>query len=428
MSSTLNTKTIVATVIGNALEWYDFVIYSFMTVVIAKLYFPTTHAVNSILAASATFAVAFCFRPLGGIVLGIYADKKGRKKALTLVISIMTIAIMMITLAPTYAQIGVTAPILLIIARILQGFSSGGEFGVSTSILIELAPIQKRGFYASWQMVGQMMAMLIAAIMCLAVTYLLTIEQLESFGWRIPFFIGLIIAPVGMYLRRSLAGTNHIVQENRKDNRKKVIWKKLISHRRELCIAMGLIVGATVAIYINISYLPTYVASYLQLPISEAFIAVGLSVFVMLPFIVFFGWLSDKIGRSGILLTALILYTLAIYPLFSWLISTPSLYRLIITEMACCMLLAAYLGVLVVILAELFSIDIRSSGLGISYNFSVMLFGGFAQVIVTWLIHVVNKPIAISYYLLFALGISLISALAYVQEARKQSYFALPVN
>jgi len=279
MSTSLTSRNITAIVIGNALEWYDFVVYSFMTIVIAKLYFPAADAATSILAATATFGVAFCFRPLGGIVLGVYADRKGRKAAITLVIALMTVAIMMITVTPTYAQIGIFAPIILVLARLLQGFSAGGEFGVSTSLLIELAPAGQRGFYGSWQMVGQMLAMFMGATIGLILTYYLTDQQLESFGWRIPFLIGLIIAPVGVYLRNHLTETNVVATNPRSAvNSKGYIWREMKAHWRQVLIAMGLVVGGTVAIYINISYLPTYAATFLHVPISHAFLAIGVSM------------------------------------------------------------------------------------------------------------------------------------------------------
>lgn len=412
-SNHITSKNITAIVIGNALEWYDFVVYSFMTVVIAKLFFPATHAATSLLAATATFGVAFCLRPLGGILLGIYADRRGRKAAIMLVIGLMTVAILMICLVPTYAQIGILAPIIMVLARMLQGFSAGGEFGVSTSLLIELAPKNQRGFYGSWQMVGQMLAMFLGATIGIVLTETLTMAQLEAYGWRIPFIFGLLIAPVGLYMRSHLKETHRAAI---KPNPKNHFWEEIRAHWRQIIISMGLVVGGTVATYVNISYLPTYATTYLGLDMSDAFTALGIAIMVTIILIPIFGSLSDRIGRRPILLSSSFIYLLIVYPLFSWLCHDPTLPKLMVVEMSCCMLLGAYFGVFAAAVAELFPMAIRSSGLGISYNLTVMIFGGFAQFIVTWLIEVLHSPIAIAYYLSAAIAISVIAAYFYEDD------------
>lgn len=412
----MTAKNMTAIVISNALEWYDFVVYSFLTVIIAKLFFPSAHPASSILMATATFGVAFCLRPLGGIVMGVYADRKGRKAAITLVIAIMSIALMMISVAPTYAQVGILAPVIIVFARMLQGFSAGGQFGVSTSLLIELAPQHQRGFYGSWQMVGQMVAMLLGSTVGVVMMNTLSIEQVEAYGWRIPFMAGLVIAPIGMYLRRYLHDTNVAAVRSNKKNH---FWGDVREHWKQILISMGLVVGGTVATYVNISYLPTYTVTYLHMSLNDAFTALGVSILVMVTLIPFFGSLSDSIGRKPILLTSLLLYLLVIYPLFLWLDVEPSLPKLMVVELSCCILLAAFFGVFATVVAELFPIAIRSSGLGISYNLTVMLFGGFAQFIVTWLIETLHTPIAIVYYLATAIFISFVAAVFYNDDGKR---------
>lgn len=410
----MTAKNMAAVVSSNALEWYDFVVYSFLTVVIAKLFFPSEHPASSILMATATFGVAFCLRPLGGIVMGVYADRKGRKAAITVVIAIMSVALMMISMAPTYAQAGLLAPIIIVIARMLQGFSAGGQFGVSTSLLIELAPTHQRGYYGSWQMVGQMVAMLLGSTVGILMMNTLSIEQVESFGWRIPFMAGLVIAPIGIYLNRYLHDTN--IAEVKANEIKSHFWEDVREHWKQVLISMGLVVGGTVATYVNISYMPTYSATYLHMSLNDAFTALGVSILVMVTLIPFFGGLSDSIGRKPILLTSLLLYLLAVYPLFYWLNIEPSIIKLMVVELTCCILLSAYFGVFATVVAELFPTAIRSSGLGISYNLTVMVFGGFAQFIVTWLIETLQSPIAIVYYLGAAIAISFIAAIFYKDE------------
>jgi MHS family proline/betaine transporter-like MFS transporter len=206
------TLQIAAAVIGNALEWYDFIVFGFLTVVISRLFFPADTQYASLLLTTATFGVGFFMRPVGGILIGIYADRKGRKAALSLIIGLMTVAIAMIAFAPTYTAIGVGAPLIMVLARLLQGFATGGEFASATSFLIESAPADRRGFYGSWQMVGQGVALLLGALVSTAVTRGLSPEALDGWGWRVPFLLGLVIGPVGLYIRRHLKETAAFIE------------------------------------------------------------------------------------------------------------------------------------------------------------------------------------------------------------------------
>ena len=202
---TVSTRNIVAAVIGNALEWYDFLVFAFMTPIVAKLFFPSNpdnpdDNINRILMTTAVFGVGFFMRPVGGILLGLYGDRKGRKAAMVMVTGLMAVAIALITLAPTYAAVGILAPLFIVLARLLQGFAAGGEFGTSTALLIELAPPGKRGFYGSWQMAGQMLALLIGAATGTLITEIFTEEELMAWAWRVPFAVGLLIVPVALYI------------------------------------------------------------------------------------------------------------------------------------------------------------------------------------------------------------------------------------
>ena len=413
MINNLSRRSVVALVIGNALEWYDFVVYSFMTIFIAKLFFPGGNMTNSILAATATFGVAFFMRPLGGILFGIYADRKGRKAAITAVIALMTIALLILAAAPTYKQIGIYAPLLIVLSRLLQGFSAGGEFGASMAMLVELAPAHRRGFYGSWQMVGQMFAMLLGATAGMIITRKLSVQEIEAWGWRIPFIAGLIIAPVGIYIRSTL---HESFIPKGKLARVPVFFQKIRQQWQHLILAMGLIVGGTVSNYINISYMPTYATRHLNISMNMAFTSLAIGASVMMIFIPVFASLSDKVGRKPVLIISMLLYLVSIYPLFLWLVNEPSVAKLMLSQLIFCLILSAYFGVYAVVVAELFPRDVRSTGMGISYNFSVMLFGGFAQFIVTWLIDATGTPMAITYYLIFAICISLLAAICYKEK------------
>lgn len=405
-------KTIAAIVIGGALEWYDFIIYSLMTVYIAAVFFPSNDGTHSILVATATFGVAFFVRPIGSLILGLYADNKGRKAALLLIISIMAIAMLLIACAPSYARAGMFAPILLIVARLLQGFSASGECGAASALLYELSPPEHRGFYTSWQTAAQVSAMLLGAIVGTLLTTFFSEAQMVAFGWRIPFILGLLILPVGLYLRRQLSESVPLASTQLTQLHLHV-WRANI---KNLLVAIGLVVGGTVTTYINLSYIPTYAVKQLHLSMHTGFLVQVMSVGLLALCIPIFGKLSDSIGCKLLMLISIGSYFLIVYPLFSWLVIDPSFHKLIVTQLICCFLLAPFFGVSTRVAAELFPRQIRSAGLGVSSNIGVMLFGGFAQFIVTWLIKVTGTPVAIAYYLLFALGVTLIAALCYRQE------------
>ncbi|MGQ3891308.1 MFS transporter [Legionella sp. CNM-4043-24] len=406
----LTAGNISALVIGNALEWYDFFIYSFLTIYIARVFFPNVDATMSLLATTATFGVAFFMRPLGGLLIGLYADKCGRKAAISAVMAMMTVAMLLISLTPSYQQIGIAAPLLIVSARLLQGFSAGGEFCTSMAMLIELSPQNRRGYYGSWQMVGQILAMFVGSSMGLWLSTRFTAASIEAGAWRIPFLLGLLIAPTGLYIRRRLheEPTQEPGDMSAPLYRLKALW-------RQILIAMGLIVGATVSIYVNISYIPTFMSTWYHLPIHQGFFSVSCAAVLMIGCIPLAGILSDRIGRKPVLLASVSTYLALIYPLFSWLLSTPDWQHLLLVESICCICLAAYYSVLVVIIAEIFPREVRSTGLGISYNAAVMIFGGTAQFVVTWMIQSFQTPFAMIWYLMAAMSITLLAALFYDQ-------------
>ncbi|MGA6968734.1 MAG: MFS transporter [Xanthobacteraceae bacterium] len=264
---------IAAAVIGNALEWYDFIVFGFFTVIIARLFFPSDSQYTSLLLTTATFGVGFFMRPVGGILLGIYADRQGRKVALLMVIALMTVAIAMIAFAPTYATIGVGAPLIIVIARLLQGFSAGGEFASATAFLTESAPAQRRGFYGSWQMVGQGLSVLIGAILGTVLTRLLTPQALDGWGWRIPFLFGLIIGPLGLYIRRNLDETSAFLQSSRSSAGQQSSGSVLASHVKQMLACSGMVVSGTISFYVILVYIPTFARTQLHLPLDQAFLA-----------------------------------------------------------------------------------------------------------------------------------------------------------
>ena len=292
-------RAIVATVIGNGLEWFDFTVYSFFAVIIARLFFPTGNDLSSLLLAVATFGVGFFMRPVGGIVLGIYADRVGRKQALSLTILLMALGTTIIGIAPTYDQIGVFAPLLIVIARLMQGFSAGGEMGGATAFLTEYAPVRQRAFYSSWIQASIGVAVLLGAAVGTFVTSALSPEALNSWGWRLPFLLGIVIGPVGYYIRHHLDETPTFRDNaERSDSPLKEIVQ---TYPRETTASFSMVILWTVCTYVLLFYMPTYSVKVLQVPQSTGFIAGmvgGLAIMVFSPIV---GWLADRIGRRALL-------------------------------------------------------------------------------------------------------------------------------
>jgi MHS family proline/betaine transporter-like MFS transporter len=415
--STPKPLQVAAAVIGNALEWYDFIIFGFLTVVISRLFFPAESQYASLLLTTATFGVGFFMRPVGGILLGVYADRYGRKSALLLIIVLMTVAIAMIGFAPTYAAIGVAAPSIIVLARLLQGFATGGEFASATTFLIESAPAHRRGFYGSWQMVGQGLAVLIGALLGALVTRNLPQDALDSWGWRVPFLFGLVIGPIGLFIRRHLEETEVFREMRGAAAAGRATGTVLATQLKDAMVCMGIITSGTISFYVILLYMPTFARTQLHLPLDQAFIAQSISLACMIVLIPIFGALSDRIGRKPIMIAALILYLALAYPLFRWLDANPSFGSLVIVQVVLCCLLGAFFGPMSTAVAEQFAARMRSTGLGIAYNLAVMIFGGFAQFFVTWLIAATGSPIAPSFYVMFGAAVGILAAFFLVERA-----------
>ncbi len=409
-------RQVIAAVIGNALEWYDFVVYGFMTVIISRLFFPAESEYASLLLTMATFGVGFFMRPVGGILIGLVADRKGRKVALQLIIALMTLAIAIIAFAPTYAAIGAAAPALIVLARLLQGFATGGEFASATAFLVESAPADRRGFYGSLQMVGQSIAALAGAASGMLITRGLSAEQIDNWGWRLPFLIGLLIGPVGLYIRRHLEETDSFKEASTSPSQQSSLISLFLQQRRAVLTAFGIVTSGTVMYYVVLIYMPTYAKTQLVIPLHDAFIAQVAGLLCLTVLTSLFGALSDRIGRRPLLLIACLLNFLLAYPLFAWLQAEPGLLRLTVMQICLCSVVAVAFGPLSTALAEQFPARIRSTGLAVAYNFAVMIFGGFAQLIVTWLIKTTGSPLAPAFYLMFGAVAGLVAALFLVER------------
>lgn len=363
-------RVIAAAAIGNALEWFDLLVYGYFAVTISKLFFPNADPTVSLLLALGTFGVSYLVRPLGAIVLGAYGDRTGRKQAMTASIFLMTLGTFLMAVMPTYAQIGIAAPIAVLFARLLQGFAIGGEFGSATAFLVEHRP-DRKGFLAAFQWSGQGLAAVLASAFGVILTTALTPEQLEGWGWRVPFVFGLLIGPIGFYIRKSLEESPEFVESEQTHT---PVRDVLTSQLDRLLLAIGVVVLSTSANYL-ILYMPTYGMKQLGLPQSTGFIATLLGGILLTVGAPLAGHWSDSFGRVRMMLMIAVLFFLTVYPSFLLLTSYPSLLTITLVVCWLSILKTAYSGTLPALMAELFPTQTRSTGMSLSYNIAVPLFG-----------------------------------------------------
>lgn len=403
-------RTIVATTIGNALEFFDFTIYGFLALVIGRLFFPTFDSYGQLLLTVASFGVGFIMRPLGGIVIGAYADRAGRKKAMTLTIFLMALGCAMIAATPTYAQIGVAAPVLIVLARLIQGFSAGGEVGASTTLLVEHATPANRGYLASWQFASQGLGILLGAAVVGGLSFALGPQGMESWGWRVPFVIGMLIAPVGMYIRRHLEESLDVkaVPAPGAAPRRSSLSEVCGEHGKTVLSAVLAITGGTAAAYVVTFYMPTYAVRELGLPPTVALFGAaltGLLSFALAPLV---GLLSDRTGRKRLIVWGRIAMMLLIYPGFLWLNMSPTPAVLFTVVGLLSIALVVQTVPAITMLPEMFPKHVRASGMSLVYSVGVSVFGGFSPFVSTWLVGASGNKLAPAWYLL---GMTLVSLL-----------------
>jgi MHS family proline/betaine transporter-like MFS transporter len=399
-------QLIAAASIGNALEWFDLLIYGYFAVTISRLFFPSANETVSLLMALGTFGISYLARPVGAIFLGAYADRAGRKASLLVSIVLMMIGTFLMLIMPSYASIGILAPICVLLARLMQGFSVGGEFGSATAFLVEHGSARK-GYFASWQWASQGLAALIASAFGVALTTLLTRQQLESWGWRTPYLFGLLIGPVGLYIRNRVAETPEFLSI--KPTRTPV-RDLLVNQWDRVLLAIGAVVVSTSSNYL-ILYIPTYAAKSLRLPQSTGFVATLVGACILTLGAPMIGHWSDKVGRSRIMMATTLLFIVSVYPVFSFLTGHASMATLILAVAWLSLLKTGYSGALPAFLAECFPAQTRATGMSLSYNIGVPIFGGFAPFYITWLIVLTGSNMAPGFYMIFTALLGLVALL-----------------
>jgi MHS family proline/betaine transporter-like MFS transporter len=372
-------KLVIATSVGNALEWYDIAIYGYFAVYISKAFFPNSDPTISLLLTLGTFALSFITRPLGGVVLGMYADRRGRKASLMISILLMMLGTLVIAFMPSYETIGVIAPVTVLVARLVQGFSAGGEFGSSTAFLVEHAP-DRRGFIASWQFASQGLANLFASAFGVGLTLWMAPADLQSWGWRIPFLFGALVGPAGLYIRNQLEDATAPPAEKAVSP----IGEVLLNQKMRLLLGIGALAISTAINYL-ILYMPTYVVKTLNLPASVGFIATFAGAIVVTVLTPFAGLISDRIGRTTHMITINVLLLISIFPAFLLLTRVPMPVVIICAVFWIATLKSLYYGPLAALMSELLPSATRATGLGLGYNIGVMVFGGMGPVTMAWL-------------------------------------------
>jgi len=372
-------KLVVATSLGNALEWFDISVYAYFAVYLSKAFFPNENQTISLLLTFGSFALTFLARPVGGVLLGTYADRYGRKASLLLSIAMMTFGTLAVACMPSFAQIGLLAPLLVIVARLVQGFSAGGEFGSSTAFLVEHMPGQ-RGFVASWQFASQGISALLGSGFGLLLTSTMSEADLQAWGWRIPFFFGVLIGPVGLYIRSKIDDATAPPA----DKNDTPVRNVFMEQKFRVLLAVGVIAAATSVNYLII-YMPTYVVKTLHLPPTIGYLAAFAAAIAGITFNPVAGAISDRVGRTRYIITIGVLLLLAIFPVYLLLSGKPSGATIVLAVLVLGSLKALYLGASAALMSELFPASTRATGLGLSYNIGVTAFGGSGPAIVTWL-------------------------------------------
>jgi MHS family proline/betaine transporter-like MFS transporter len=392
-------RAAVAASVGNLLEWYDFAVYGFLANIIAARFFAPADSVSALLSSFAVFGIGFLARPLGGIAIGRLADKRGRKPALTLTIILMALGTLMIAVLPTYAYIGFWAPALLVVARLIQGFSAGGEWGTATGFLVEWAPHGRRGFFGSLQQCTALAGLLIGSGVSALASSVIPTSQMEVWGWRVPFLLGALVGPIGFYVRRNVEETPAYTAQQNFPPSSQTQWGAATR-------LFALVAVPFAVVFTLMSYLPTFTQKYGGLSRSESLWANTVSLVILIVCIPIAGIWSDRIGRRPLMIASNLCFLFLSAPLLLATLRFPGFSTVVLVQIAFALMYAIYAGAGAAAYNELFTTSGRVLWLSVSYNISGIVFGAFAGYIATWLIKTWGSPIAVVYFVLFAAVVS----------------------
>lgn len=427
-SPSAHRRATAASVIGNTIEWFDFLVYGFLSATVAKLFFPVDDPATAVLLGFATFAVSYVARPVGGIVFGIYADRHGRRSALAIIFGLMCFGTLMIAVLPTYESIGIAAPILLILSRLVQGFSAGGEFGNATTALIEFAPPERRGLYGSLQMLSQGLTTVFASLLVYVLSTTMDVSSFDAWGWRIPFMLGVLFGPVGLYLRLRMAESPEFAREVEKHpwRHPDPLGTVFRDHKVETLASVGIFASVTGGAFITAIYLPAMVMREIGLSraeVSMSVLVVSVIATVIMPIA---GHLSDWFDRLALVAFGAAASAICFVVLSCKLAISPSLLGLMLLQLCYAVPYAVVAGAAPTLVAEFFPVRARATGSSLSYNLAGMLFGGLSPLTVAGLATMTGSRYASMTYIV---GISLITlasvaALAWKRKALAQEAWA----
>jgi len=403
-------RTIFNVTSGNFLEMFDFMVFGYYATAIAKTFFPGDDPFASLMLTLMTFGAGFLMRPLGAIVLGAYIDHHGRRKGLLLTLGLMAMGTLTIALVPGYATLGAAAPILILLGRLLQGFSAGVELGGVSVYLAEIAPENRKGFFVSWQSGSQQVAVIFAALLGLALNHLLAKDQVTEWGWRIPFVIGCLIVPFLFWIRSMLEETEAFSQRKVHPSMREIV-RSVASNWALVLAGMLMVVTTTVMFYMITAFTPTFGKTVLMMSDKQSFfvtLCVGISNLIWLPVM---GAMSDRFGRRPLLILFTLLMIATAWPVLHWLVGSPTFSHLLEAELWLSFLYASYNGAMVVYLAEVMPAEVRATGFSLAYSLATALFGGFTPAISSYLIHATGDKAMPGVWLTFAAVCGLIGTM-----------------
>ena len=409
----ISRKAVAAAIAGNALEFYDFVLYAYFAIYIGQAFFPIAGEFGPLLASVAAFGVGFFTRPLGSLLIGAFADRVGRKPALILTVVLITIGTLGIAATPTYAAIGIAAPIIVVVCRLLQGLALGGEIGPATALLLELAPPGKRGFYTSWQMASQGLAVAVGGLFGVIVSTALSPQDLASWGWRLPFLFSLVLVPIALYIRRSLPET---LEQHGSASTSQIVGAVFTKQRRWVVLGILLMMSGVVSSQFG-NFMASYAIKALKMPPAVAQSSVLLAGLLTFAGALLAGWLCDRYGRKVLMIVPRAALMLAIVPMLVWLHGTPTAGTLFIVVAVLATLTAMSGAASLVAVPELIPTAIRSTTLSLVYAIAATVFGGTTQLVVTWLMAATGDPVSPAWYIVATSAISLV-AMALLPETR----------
>lgn len=393
--------TVLRVTSGNFLEMFDFFLYGFYATAIAHAFFPSGNEYASLMLTFGTFGAGFLMRPLGAVILGSVVDRVGRRKGLILTLGIMASGTVLIAFVPGYATLGFVAPLLVVLGRLLQGFSAGVEMGGVSVYLAEMASPGRKGFYVSWQSASQQVAIMASAALGYLLNNWLSPAEISGWGWRVPFFLGCLIVPVIFVIRRSLEETQEFLSRPHHPTFPEIL-RSIVANWKVVGAGTMLVIMTTVSFYLITVYTPTFGRTVLKLSASDSLLVafgVGLSNFFWLPVM---GALSDRVGRWPLLALFTVLPILTAHPVLSWLVEAPSFERMLAAELWLSFLYASYNGASLVALTEVMPAQVRTVGFSLAYSLATAVFGGFTPMVSTWLIKTTGDKAAPGYWMGFA--------------------------